>query len=337
MQCTNNLKQLGLAIHNYHTAHNTFPGSAGDVGDQWPSWRFRAGISAMGPLLPYLEQVPVYELIARDTMGLDGVTLYRAWGFWPMPSSSHRPAIMARAQPPYLLCPSSSASPKPVGNYGGGAKTHYLFCYGDSPLWWQYSDVNQNARGIFFGMPDRFPRRPNSRHRTMADVTDGLSNTLAMSERCSPVSERSVLGNQAHLVPNVFFNPALCYTLRDGAHFRSTAILTNDSPALSPSARAEYREAGAYVSFTGGFNTVLPPNAPSCNAQSFSGELGPFPPQSLHPGGVNGLLADGSVRFISENIDSGNTGTATWAAGPSIYGVWGALGSMNGGEPSREF
>ncbi|TVQ03755.1 MAG: DUF1559 domain-containing protein, partial [Planctomycetaceae bacterium] len=58
-----------------------------------------------------------------------------------------------------------------------------------------------------------------------------------------------------------------------------------------------------------------------------------------HPGGVNAVLMDGSVRFISESIDTGNTSLPPPGAvntGMSPYGVWGALGSIQGGEPARQ-
>lgn len=80
-----------------------------------------------------------------------------------------------------------------------------------------------------------------------------------------------------------------------------------------------------------GFNTMLPPNSPSClvgNVNTF----GVFAPQSWHPGGVNSVFADGSVRFISETINAGNPAAPESLSGPSPYGVWGAFGTMCGGE-----
>lgn len=81
-----------------------------------------------------------------------------------------------------------------------------------------------------------------------------------------------------------------------------------------------------------GFNTVLPPNAPRCAVDRGEWSWGVFPPTSFHPGGVNLCLADGSVTFVSETIDTGNLAAADVTAGRSPYGVWGAIGSRDGGE-----
>jgi len=78
------------------------------------------------------------------------------------------------------------------------------------------------------------------------------------------------------------------------------------------------------------FNTVLPPNSISCTNAPGEWGQGYFPPDSMHPGGVNAATADGSVRFISETINTGNLAAAEPISGPSPYGVWGALGSKAG-------
>ncbi|MCF0234653.1 MAG: DUF1559 domain-containing protein, partial [Thermoguttaceae bacterium] len=84
----------------------------------------------------------------------------------------------------------------------------------------------------------------------------------------------------------------------------------------------------------GGFTTVFPPNSHSCARNGWLTNGGVFSVTSNHSGGVNGVMFDGSVRFISETIDAGSTTvTSPWPkSGKSDYGVWGAMGSVNGGE-----
>jgi prepilin-type processing-associated H-X9-DG protein len=61
-----------------------------------------------------------------------------------------------------------------------------------------------------------------------------------------------------------------------------------------------------------------------------------MPPDSYHPGGVNALFGDGSVRFINDTIDAGNANSAYVTSGQSPFGVWGAMGSRSGGESKSQ-
>ena len=82
--------------------------------------------------------------------------------------------------------------------------------------------------------------------------------------------------------------------------------------------------------------TILPPNSPSCG-ETVPEWFGVMSASSLHAGGVNVLMADGAVRFISDNIDTGDLTQPPVTIGESPYGVWGALGSKSGGESVGEF
>jgi len=80
------------------------------------------------------------------------------------------------------------------------------------------------------------------------------------------------------------------------------------------------------------FSTVLPPNSPSWTPNHGNAGFLLMSATSGHPGGVNGLFFDGAVRFVSETIDTGDLTQPSVLYGPSPYGVWGAMGSINGGE-----
>lgn len=81
------------------------------------------------------------------------------------------------------------------------------------------------------------------------------------------------------------------------------------------------------------FNTIIPPNGPSCKGDTGAGAShGWLTASSRHEGGLHVLLADGSSRYVSENIDAGDQTVTAVPTGESIYGVWGALGSRAGGE-----
>ena len=81
-----------------------------------------------------------------------------------------------------------------------------------------------------------------------------------------------------------------------------------------------------------GFQTVLPPNSPSCLADNWGDQWGISSASSYHPNGIMASFVDGSVRFISDNIDTGNPSFPEVVAGPSPYGVWGAMGTRAGRE-----
>ncbi len=86
----------------------------------------------------------------------------------------------------------------------------------------------------------------------------------------------------------------------------------------------------------GAFTTVMPPNSPTCyKYNQEQGQVMLLPPSSFHSGGVNCGMLDGSVKFVSDTVDTNGLAdikTGTSLTGKSPLGVWGAMGSPNGGE-----
>jgi prepilin-type processing-associated H-X9-DG protein len=133
--------------------------------------------------------------------------------------------------------------------------------------------------------------------------------------------------------------PSDCTAIWNGTHLSGTIDVIGCGVPFTSSGR--WQDGRAWY---GVFYTILPPNGPSCSAnnQTFQGNnQGFYTANSNHAGGVNVAFADGSVRFIPNSIDTGSLTTVTDAndagntgtfAGPSPFGVWGALGTISGGE-----
>jgi prepilin-type processing-associated H-X9-DG protein len=128
--------------------------------------------------------------------------------------------------------------------------------------------------------------------------------------------------------------------MRGGAWFNTPAQCRNvfdfsaghyvESVAVSKLAGDRWADGG--ILYTG-ITTNGSPNGPSCAWSNHDSANGMYPPSSYHTGGFNALLGDGSVRFIRDTIDVGNqTAVGTNLTGPSPYGVFGALGTINSGE-----
>ena len=324
MQCSNNLKQFGLAMHNYHDTHLAFPPRRGGSKGGGNRRRFDGNYdrkSAFIFLLPFIEQRSLADQIQAG--GIVDTNGNKIWPGGPAGWYNNPNWAPYRNQLSFLLCPSD----KPVLRPDQQAKNSYAFSIGDSVGAsggsGRWNIPNSTTRGVFAG---------SQRCRTIAHLTDGTSNTIAMSER--------VYGG------NVKIQPAVGEDARTATAVSVSTVLTNPGSCLAKATGnrffgVEIKRRFGFLWADGqaervGFNTILGPNKPNCvydrngNADSQGGVLNP---SSYHPGGVMGLLCDGSVRFFSDSINTGNIAARPVASGPSPYGVWGALGSVDGGEP----
>ena len=302
--CVNNLKQIGLALHQYHDTHKCFPFLRGGTSGPCDLTSNCEYLSGWIMLLPMFEQTALYaKFTSTQTFG--GVD-YPPWGPAPF-EPYHNGYLPFNLEVNLLQCASDRQSLRASGQPG---QTNYHFCIGDSLVG---NDSQRFPRGIFgFYTATR-----------MADITDGTSNTIAVSEACKGGDATLIRGAAAFNVLGAETNPSICLALRgDGGRYRPQV---QSRPWVGI-----YWHAG--VPLMNGFTTVLPPNSPSCMFGSSWMGAGIVSASSNHPGGVNTLYADGSVTFTSETINSGQVGSPESSGGPSPYGTWGALGSKSGGE-----
>ena len=327
-ECRNKLHQFGLALHNYHDVYKYFPGrsmgscctNAADLGNS-----NRGRLAGFVALLPYIDQAPMWNQIAagdatRPPMGP------HAWAGWAPWNNS----------PDVLLCPSDNGYPSAAGPFNS-----YAFSMGDM--------VEHLTQGITNPGQVRGPFGSRRRSRGFVvygvrDVTDGASNTVFMSERLNQFrinyrgaapptvgSAREVEHTLAVAtrVSGLVNNPRLCYTVTDGEYFL-------DGTPVQARFGVKWTDAQPmYVAF----NTVLPPNAPACADGGNHGDSTHLviPPASRHTGGVNALMGDGRVIFVSDSIDTGRLSQRQRINGPSRYGGGGALGSKSGNDQTGSY
>ncbi|MDR2755049.1 MAG: DUF1559 domain-containing protein [Planctomycetaceae bacterium] len=318
MQCANRLKQLAIATHNYHDVHLALP--AGHHNRPWcPTSTASTRVAGLPSLFPFLELTASFEELKTLFMSdpsTDSVTTL----------DTVRVAVI-----PAFLCPSSSGNSKQANWV---TRTNYRMCEGDNAQhhWLSTSRPDAYHRGCFGYLT----------WYNFATITDGTSNTIFYSERDLPdtpnTPKRKIKTDIAFNYSGVFGGSA---TTASPSYLlsRSTCLGTRGSGGeyISSIASSDLR---AYhgvlydgVPFQTGFETIIAPNGPSCTRNNFGGFV--VSATSNHSGGVQISLADASVRFVSETIDVGSgdkfSGNVV-ATGESPFGIWGAMGSRDGGE-----
>jgi hypothetical protein len=308
--CQNNLRQLGVAIQQHESQYGSYPSAV---------W-FEMGSSGMAQLLPYLEQEAIYSNLVNAVSPAQD-----QWNAWFNNSYAGRVPLVSAFICPSVRTPAgneprncymfSTGDHRASDNYGGGNRGLVL-CLNDN---------NNYLKGQ--GAPD-LPRWHRSRTRNSTKCTDGLSNTIFMAERVYALAGDPRLVKIGHASVWDWSKPGMCAALAAGPRYLDTAtVLTQGGGTWA------YGNPGFVT-----FSTVFPPNGPSCNIVN-----GPWwgSATSLHAaGGVNTVFGDGAVRFISEMIDATSRPAGSDdpvdlpfnRKGPSPFGVWGALGSFNGGE-----
>jgi prepilin-type N-terminal cleavage/methylation domain-containing protein/prepilin-type processing-associated H-X9-DG protein len=326
--CSNNIKQAALAMANYHDAFNALPyGWGGPASSAFTNTFTTAGTgggySGFVPLLPFIDEQPLADTIAA--------------GGSKRPNPSDATGGPFRTQLTSLRCPSDAATPKLDAEAG---RTNFLLSAADKlvQLGCQEGAVCAASGTTPIGVA-RAPFGVNSAVK-FKDITDGVSRTLLLAEFAfvnlytDAAGARRVVNDRwgvANVSGNTPRSPRDCLALLVNGAYTSG---TNASWILPPGANA-------YAGRNAFFNTMLRPNSPVCTFGNSGGttdwHTATVAPRSYHPGGVNVAFADGSVTFVAETIDNGTADASglQLGAGPSgasIAGVWGALGTRNGGE-----
>ena len=310
-QCQNNLKQLGIAMHTYHDAQMRLIFARGRTN---PTWGTRSTnprgnedtIAGLVYLLPYIDQGPLFAQLNVRVPASGPNTAILEFGL-PRDFAEYVPW---RSSIPMLRCPSSNDGLGYYNDPNFPGRRNYALNFGDKI-------VNNHSSTIARG-----PFGYDTKTR-LNDIKDGTSNTLFMAERASSDVNNSISGVAANNISGLNTNPASCLATAVNGFY--TVPVQSDRPLTS----LWHSGLSPHI----GFNTILPPNSPHCLPENWGDSWSLTSASSNHPGGVNVLKGDGSVLFISDSINVGNTSAPEPASGPSPYGVWGALGTMQGREP----
>lgn len=261
--CKNNLKQLGLAMHNYHDTFSAFPPQASDS---------LYGYSAQAQILPMLDQGNLYNLLDFD----QPVQVGLPWA----PNVNPALADLVGQALPVLRCPSDPGDPIYIDSSGDSwAGSNYLV-NGGSGLGTNYcSQIND---GLFW----------RGSHTRFRDVTDGTTNTIFMAETVfgRRGANTTTLVDPQRQMKRVSGGPP-CVPISD-------TMITSAATQFEGSRAGAWILSTGYHSLVHGY---LSPNSETPD-HAHHGEI-LSGPRSAHVGGVHGLLCDGSVHFLSESID----------------------------------
>ncbi|MCL2347875.1 MAG: DUF1559 domain-containing protein [Planctomycetaceae bacterium] len=328
MQCSNNFKQWGIALHTYHDAYKSLPagGTKKNRGEQWGDTTNKAGqtvdyipTGATFALFPFMEQQARYDLILSRPIATVGSPSFYDW--WPFEGWDNE-GISAPLGT--VLCPSDGDAKSP-GPHNNCARINIMFCYGDasycpySPPQNYWAGAQIQKRGLFH----------LENWKTMGSATDGTSNTIAASEAITSSlgnretdPKRNALGGAGGWMEGNtgvgFGIPNDCISATSGMD-----VLTTPADIW----RGDFLIGGRPAD--NGFCTVLAPNKTACQDGWGTAMLSAT---SFHTGGVSALRLDGSVDFVSDTVDTGDPAKPQVTAGKSNFGVWGAMGSPSGGE-----
>ena len=318
-QCTNNLKQLGLAVHNYHSTNNVLPAACMFTGPGNGSWSWCASWSVY--LLPDLEQTPLYN--ASNF----------AYSMEKAPNTTVSYSKLAA-----LLCPSDSQKVRPANPW---APSNYSGNFGGPmvvPMWigtivepvspvtpqTPSSQVSGQVAGVNW-----WTVVPDMAFFGLESVVDGSSNTAMFSEKLLGIPQGAPLPYAAdtnNAKRALFQVSGISNSWNSGSYVSAqTSVQACQSIPGTTQANANnsymngFFWAGGYVWnwINGCYNHYNSPNKLTCNSSGGGGgSNGLSPPTSNHPGGVNMCFTDGHVQFIKDSVSL----QTFWAIGTKSTG-----------------
>ncbi|MFO0975888.1 MAG: DUF1559 domain-containing protein [Planctomycetaceae bacterium] len=299
-QCKNNLKQIGIAMHNYHDVHNQFPPSIG-----WnPGGERQGAFSDKVFMLPMLERSNEYSKIQL------GQFPYHHWYRGDNTSLSGRL--------PVFNCP-SQAMPNM-----GGADGNFTYSINIGVIrlapngttatsgW----EGNHNGIASYLGNPGNQDAVVN-----FASITDGSSNTAAYAEFGMTLYEGEPVKPRSMQIKT-------WATGNNQTELRNNCLAITSASEAPGAGRHAMRGAGwawSFVGAGGAYSHNMNPNETGCHCRNNDGDwygTTMMSASSYHTGGVQVCLADGSVRFVSDNVD---------------FGTWVKLGARNDGQVLGDF
>ena len=296
-ECLNNIKQLGVAFHNHHLTHSFFPKGV-TIDESLPC----AGIGCMHTDPQYSWVVPTLAYIEAGHR-YDQFDLTQYWMMWSTNNPNAASTIAAGTPLPAFLCPSDGmgggysdfpSSERGVPHYGHFFKTNYMVFFSGTIMihvdWAEGLNPTYKRLRAAFGV---------DRGAKVRDIFDGTSNTMLLSEHLTGVSTTDRRGEAFDIQPGTSF------------------LLTKFTPNTSID--------DLYASY--GANLCEPEmDQPELNLPCEKGgnpQTGDHvSARSRHPGGVNVLMGDGVVRFVSETVD---------------LTLWQSLATIAGGEVTESF
>jgi prepilin-type N-terminal cleavage/methylation domain-containing protein/prepilin-type processing-associated H-X9-DG protein len=314
IQCTNNLKQIGVALHNYHSSNDTFPPAAIIARNADLSTRNNGDYSAHARLLGFIEQSPL-----ANAMNFSIACFNDAYG---LRANSTVTTTRLNA----FICPSAVVPTwNMVGEGYAIAPGNSYFASVGSTLEFSTLQTAAPPNGVLFYIAT------NGKPVSIAAISDGTSNTVAFGEwqigdgNISKISIPSDIVMSGLYPPGVSRNaPGMIMPAGSAAFQRwfnqCANLLTVDRTSHSYALGENW--AFGLMSYSMG-TLLLPPNTkiPNCSVSSVAADTvqnpGMFNLSSFHPGGANILMSDGSVKFLKD--------------GTNIQVIW-ALGSRAGGE-----